>query len=173
MTETFRRTALQRTEHRMSAVARLSLRSAALLAILCSGAAAAQEAMLEQVRLVVPESRAIAAPVPRQVELFIDFAVVLQISGNVSVVVLGNADIADASVVAAGTIVLTGKAVGATNVLVLGNDGSVLSELHIQVAGHKPGTITIRRALRTSTYACTALSCQYSGNEPERLATSD
>jgi len=141
-------------------IARHALLAAGLVAVMCNVAAAAQAALPD--RPAVPPLTASPASPPesRQVDLLIDFAVILQIAGDVSVIVLGNSDIADASVVAAGTIALSGKAVGTTNVVVLGADGGVLAELRVEVAAHKPGSVTVRRALLPSSYACTASSCR-------------
>lgn len=163
MPKTMSWTAFDLAKHRLSGVAHLALWSAALLGFMDVGQASAQAARLGPVRLVAQQSAAQPAPVTRQVELLVDFAVVLRFAGDVSVVVLGNAEIADVSIVATGTIVLTGKTVGVTNVLVLGDDGSVTSELRVQVTGNAPGTVTVHRGLQSSTYACNALPCRQSG----------
>jgi len=144
----------------LRAVAYPVLLAAALSGGLCNGAVAAQEVVLSLPRLPPVIAPRIDTAVSRQVDLFVDFAVILQIAGDVSVIVLGNSEIADASVVAAGTVALTGKAAGTTNIMVLSPDGSVLSELRVQVTAHKPGTVTVRRALLPSIYACSASSCR-------------
>ena len=152
------------------ALARFATRCAsacALVVALCSGVAAAQDTAFEP-KPVVSVNVASSDDTLQQVMVFVDFAVVLQIAGDISVIVLGNSEIADASVAAAGTVVLTGKTIGTTNVMVLGPDGDVLSEFYVQVPGHKPGTVTVRRALLPNSYACTASSCHYSGTGPER-----
>ncbi|MFN4130065.1 MAG: pilus assembly protein N-terminal domain-containing protein [Paracoccaceae bacterium] len=154
-------------DHRLRVFVRHVAWCVTVFASLCSGVAAAQDASRKPTQVVA--ARIISDDrVSRQITVFADFAVVLQIAGDVSAIVLGNADIADASVVAARTIVLTGKAVGTTNVMVLGPDGEVLAEFYVQVPGHKPGTITVRRALLANSYVCTASSCKYSGTGPER-----
>lgn len=154
-----------RTVSQIAATVPLLLQAMALVAVLCTGAAAAQDAVLAAQPLrPLPQPSfdmaTVSAPQVRQVDLLIDFAEILRIEGDVSVIVLGNANIADASVIAAGTIVLTGKAVGTTNVVVMRPDGGILSEFRVQVGAHKPGAVTVRRGLRPSSYACTTSSCQ-------------
>lgn len=129
-----------------------------LLTLAGWGPAAAQEAKPRAARL--RDLTAPPAKAPGEVEVFIDFAVILQIAGEVSAIVVGNATIADAIVVAAGTIALTGKAVGTTNVVVLRPDGMVLSDLRVQVTARTPRTVTVRRAILASSYTCTSASCQ-------------
>lgn len=163
MSDTFRWSKSRAAPLLLPSIARPFTWCAVLACLSCGGVAAAQEPTLEPASMIVEASAATDVAVARQFELFIDFAVILQIEGDVSVIVLGNSEIADASVVAPGTIVLTGRAVGTTNVLVLGANGGVLSEIHIEVAGHKPGSVTVRRALLPSNYACTASSCRSSG----------
>lgn len=145
---------------------------AVLLAVLCAGPLAAQDALVDVVLL--RESPAAAPTVdpalPEQVAVFLDFAAVLSISGDVSTIVVGNANIADASVVATGSIAVTGKTVGTTNILLLQPDGRILSELRVQVVAQKPGTVTVRRAIQSSSYACTAASCQRSGGDADAAA---
>lgn len=144
---------------------RKAFRSALALGLagwLCGGPLAAQEAFLGAAALR-DTPRFPADPGPSTaLEVFLDFAMVLQITGDVAAIVVGNAAIADASVVAPGTIALTGKAVGTTNVVILQPDGVVLSEMRIQVIARKPGTVTVRRAILASSYACTSASCQRS-----------
>lgn len=143
-------------------IARTLVQAAGFAVVLACGPVAADNTMLKPVTLrqpIVPQDDSIAS---RQVEVFIDFAVILQIPGDVSTVVVGNSAIADASVIAAGTIALTGKSVGTTNIVLLQPDGRILTEVRVQVVADKPGTVTVRRAIMPSIYSCTPAACQRS-----------
>lgn len=155
------------------AFARCCLWSAVPALMWGGGPATAQEAVIEPTRMVVPASVTIGEVVPRRVEVTIDFATILRIPGDVSAIVLGNADIADATIVAGGAIALTGKALGTTNVMIIEPDGSMIVEIEVHVGGQKPGTVTVRRAMTSSSYSCTASSCQYNGNGPESVASAE
>lgn len=160
-----------RTPHRaaeccLPAIAWLAAPLALVIAII-NGPAMAQSVTASAATPTAVAAESTDDPVAQRVTVFVDFAAVVRIMGDVSAIVLGNADIADATLVATGTVVLTGKAIGSTNVMVLGLQGDVLSEFYVQVAGHKPGTVTVRRALLANSYLCTESSCQYSGKGPE------
>jgi len=163
MPKSHRRTILHSAKQLVGAM----MRAAALVLVTCTGAVSAQDAISVPAEPPPDAGPAGVTSESEQVDLVIDFAVILRIAGDVSVIVLGNSDIADASIVAGGTIALTGKAVGSTNIIVLGQDGDVLSEFQVQVAAYKPGTVTVRRALSPSSYACTGSSCQLFDSGPE------
>lgn len=91
--------------------------------------------------------------------LVVDFAMVLQVEGEIGSIVLGNAGIADALVTDGQMIVLTGKSVGMTNMIVLDTASRVLTQMTLQVSGRKPGTVVVRRALELQSYACSSGLC--------------
>lgn len=93
------------------------------------------------------------------VALVVDFAVVMQIDGDIGSIVLGNAAIADAMVADGRMIVVTGNSVGMTNMIVLDPGNQILAQLTLQVSGRKPGTVTVRRALEMQSYGCSSGLC--------------
>ena len=95
--------------------------------------------------------------------LLVDFAFLVQIDGEIGSIVLGNASIADAMVADGTMIVVTGKSEGMTNMIVLDATNQILAQMTLQVSGHKPGTVTVRRALELQSYACSTVLCR--GNE--------
>ena len=104
------------------------------------------------------------------VALIVDFAMVLQVEGEIGSIVLGNAGIADALFTDGQMIVLTGKSVGMTNMIVLDTGSRVLTQMTLQVSGRKPGTVVVRRALELQSYACSSGLCT-AGPEAETEVT--
>lgn len=147
-------------------------RGLALAMLLLTGSIAMAHGASDKTRTTqIPPEQVVGAAVERSVTLFTDFVVIVEVPGDVTTIVLGNADIADASLVSDGILALTGKAVGTTNIVILGLDGDVLAELQIQVATGKPGAVMVRRALTLSRYACTGSSCLRTDADTDSVAT--
>jgi len=104
-------------------------------------------------------SRSVAVDASDTMALVVDFAVVLQINGDIGSIILGNAAIADAMVADGRTIVLTGNSVGMTNMIVLDAGNQILAQFTLQVTGRKPDTVTVRRALEIQSYDCSSGLC--------------
>lgn len=133
--------------------------------------AASLPAMLhaEEVLVTFPSSLAASPSIgpgaSGSMALVVDFAVVMQIDGEIGSIVLGNAAIADAMVADGTMIVLTGKSVGMTNMIVLDSGNQILAQMTLQVSGRKPGTVTVRRALEMQSYGCSSGLCTGSSVE--------
>ena len=86
----------------------------------------------------------------------VDQARIIKLPERAVTVVIGNPLIADLSLQRNGLAVVTGKGYGATNVVVLDKDGSVLAEHDIEVQGPVDPTVVVFRgdAVR-ETYSCT------------------
>lgn len=145
--------------------------TALAIVLLTIGVASVHSASPEADTAQTPPEQVVGAAVEQSVTLFMDFVVIVEVPGDVTTIVLGNADIADASLVSDGILALTGKAVGTTNIVILGLDGDVLAELQIQVATGKPGAVMVRRALTLSRYACTESSCLRTDADTDSVAT--
>jgi len=104
-------------------------------------------------------SRSVAADASDTLALVVDFAVVMQIDGDIGSIILGNAAIADAMVADGRMIVLTGNSVGMTNMIVLDASNQILAQFTLQVTGRKPDTVTVRRALEIQIYDCSSGLC--------------
>ena len=140
---------------------RRALARAVLTATLSGPAAFAGDfEMAGGVREAEPVSVTIAPRLPDRVRLTVGFADLLRIEGGVSTIVLGNPDIADASPLDAGTVLLTGRAAGATNMIVLDESGAVLADLMLYVSARQPGTVTVHRALSSQVYSCATGICE-------------
>lgn len=85
----------------------------------------------------------------------VDQARIIKLPERAVTVVIGNPLIADLSLQHRGLAVITGKGYGATNVVVLDKDGSVLAEHDVEVQGPADPTVVVYRGLDRETYSCT------------------
>jgi hypothetical protein len=93
------------------------------------------------------------------ITVVLDQAQLVKLPDKVSTVVIGNPSIADASVQAGGTMVITGKGYGVTNVILLDRAGTVLMEKSVEVRGAGANVIVVYRGVDQFTYSCTPV-CQ-------------
>lgn len=88
------------------------------------------------------------------INVILDEARLIKMPDRVSTIVIGNPSIADAIVQASGWMVLTGKSQGATNVVALDRNGTILMEKTVEVQGSRDLVVVYRGAERNS-YSCT------------------
>ena len=84
----------------------------------------------------------------------LDQAKVLKIPDRTTTVVVGNPIIADISVQAGGTIVVTGKSYGITNLIAMDTRGTTLMEQIIEVRGPYEHVVVMYRGVERETYSC-------------------
>ena len=84
----------------------------------------------------------------------VDQTVTLKLTAPANSVVIGNAMVADVSVADARTLLVTGKAFGATNLTVLDRAGNTIYTNQLVVGGEPEDGITIVRAGGTYSYSC-------------------
>lgn len=104
----------------------------------------------------------------------VDRAKVFRMSRPASTVIIGNPSIADAAVEDDVTLVLTGRAFGVTNLIVLDLDGNPIVDETIVVRGHEENTVRIYRRSSRETMACAPV-CQSTltiGDDQPAFATS-
>ena len=89
------------------------------------------------------------------ITVMIDRAKVMRISAPAATVVVGNPAIADASIQDRQTIVLTGKIVGITNLVILDAKGQLIADELINVEKPDRGYVTVQRGGSRFTYSCT------------------
>ena len=92
------------------------------------------------------------------VTVVIDQAQLMQLPDRVGTIIIGNPLIADVSLQAGGTMVITGKGYGATNIIALDRNGATLMTTTIQVVGARDAVVVYRGVDRES-YSCTP-SCE-------------
>jgi Flp pilus assembly secretin CpaC len=82
-------------------------------------------------------------------------AKIVKIARPADTIVIGNPEIADASVQDATTIVLTGKGFGVTNLVILDADGSPIIDEQVVVTRDNPHSVRVYRRSDVQTMSCT------------------
>lgn len=93
------------------------------------------------------------------VTVTLDQAKVIRISAPASTIIIGNPSIADATLQDAQTLVLTGRAYGSTNMIILDESGEPISDTQLVVEAPTREMVTIHRGVVRNTVSCTPL-CQ-------------
>jgi Flp pilus assembly secretin CpaC len=113
--------------------------------------------------LVSCVAASLAAPVAHAeddfMQVFLNHAKVLKLDRPVAKVIVGNASVADATVADAKTIVLTGKAFGTTNLVLLDASGDAMLDERILVSIDEDNTLRLFRQTERTVYSCTP-SCE-------------
>ncbi|GHC67125.1 pilus assembly protein N-terminal domain-containing protein [Limoniibacter endophyticus] len=97
----------------------------------------------------------LATPAQAEINVTINKAAILRIGEAAETVVVGNPDIADATVQDARTIVLTGKNPGNTNIVVLNQHGNPIVDETIFVGNEQEGSVRIYRRAEKQVLSCT------------------
>jgi hypothetical protein len=107
--------------------------------------------------ILIDEKGQIAGPdmlyESRRIILGIDRAQLMRLDGAVGTIVIGNPVIADAAVYDQSTLVLTGKAFGETNIIILDSAGNILREAEVRV-GQPNDVVVVNRGANQTTYSC-------------------
>jgi hypothetical protein len=85
----------------------------------------------------------------------VDQTVAVKLASPANSVVVGNATVVDVTVHDASTLLITGKAFGSTNVMVLDRTGKAIWQTELAVTGGSDTSLTIVRGGNTNTYSCT------------------
>jgi Flp pilus assembly secretin CpaC len=88
------------------------------------------------------------------VQVAVDQATLIKLPEKVGTIIVGNPLIADVVVQAGGTVIITGKGYGATNLVALDRQGNVLMERLVQVGGPRDATVVVYRGIQRETYSC-------------------
>ena len=89
------------------------------------------------------------------ITVVIDRAKVMRLPAPAGTVIIGNPGIADANVHDRVTLVLTGKAVGLTNLVVLDAKGNPIADEVLSVSKSQEGLVTVQKAASRYSYYCT------------------
>jgi len=92
------------------------------------------------------------------VTVVLDQAQLMKLPDKVGTIIIGNPLIADVSLQAGGTMVITGKGYGATNIIALDRTGATLMTTSVQVVGPRDAVVVYRGVDRKS-YSC-APTCE-------------
>jgi Flp pilus assembly secretin CpaC len=88
-----------------------------------------------------------------------DHAQVLKLPPRATTIVIGNPMIADVTIQKNGSMVVTGKSYGTTNLIAQDPTGTVIGESLIKVEAAMDGVVVLQRGLERETYSCTP-QCQ-------------
>lgn len=109
--------------------------------------------------LAVPTGAALAEEGDEAMNVYLNQARVLKLDRNVSKVIIGSAEIADATVADAKTIVLTGKGIGTTNLVIFDDNDNAIFDQRILVSSDEGKTLRVYRSTARSLMNC-APSCE-------------
>ncbi len=84
----------------------------------------------------------------------IDEAALLRLPVPAAQIILGNPAIADVAIQDSKLLVVTGKAYGSTNVIVLDHKGDVITERRLTVVGNTAGRVTLFKGSARYSYQC-------------------
>ncbi len=96
-----------------------------------------------------------AADNPDILRVFMNQARILKLSRPVAKVIVGNANVADATVADAQTIVLTGRAYGTTNLVLLDAGGRPIVDKRVLVSIDEGNTVRMFKQTERTVYSCT------------------
>lgn len=97
----------------------------------------------------------ISAAQDDMLRVFMDHARILKLDRPVSKVIIGNSQVADATVADPKTIVLTGRSFGTTNIVLLDADGNAIVDERILVSIDEGNTVRVYRQTERSVLSCT------------------
>jgi Flp pilus assembly secretin CpaC len=126
----------------------VSRRSAAALAVMLGTTLGSQ----------VMASHALAADrADDMLKVYMNQARVLKLDRPVSKVIIGNAEIADATVADPKTIVLTGRAYGTTNLVLLDADGNAIADERVIVSIDEGNSVRVFKQTQRTVLSCTPM----------------
>jgi len=106
--------------------------------------------------LLVP--LAVPSPAAESISVVVDQAKLVKLPDKIATIVVGNPLIADVSLQPGGTMVVTGKSYGSTNIMAMDRQGTVLLDRIVQVEGSND-LVTVYRGIERESYSCTP-TCQ-------------
>ncbi len=92
---------------------------------------------------------------PTALRVQLDQAKIIKVPERTTTLVVGNPLIADVSVQPGGTLVVTGKSYGVTNLLAMDRAGQILLDSSIEVQGPGGNVVVVYRGIERETYSCT------------------
>lgn len=95
------------------------------------------------------------AAMAADITVSVNQAKILKLTRPADTIVIGSPSIVDASVQDATTIVLTGRAFGSTNLVILDSDGAPIVDQQVVVSRNEAGTVRIYRRAAIETLSCT------------------
>ncbi|WP_309083473.1 pilus assembly protein N-terminal domain-containing protein [Chelativorans sp.] len=107
------------------------------------------------------------------IRLVMNQAKIIKLARPADTVVIGNSQIADATVQDSTTIVLTGKGFGVTNVVVLDLDGQPVMDEQVVVSRQTVDSVRVYRRAAVQTLSCTPFCESSYKSEAERASEAE
>lgn len=107
------------------------------------------------------------------IEVTMNQAKIVKLSRAADTIIIGNPEIADASVQDASTVVLTGKGFGVTNLVILDDTGAPIIDEQVMVSRATASTLRIYRRASVQTLSCTPYCESSYKSEAERQSEQD
>lgn len=104
------------------------------------------------------------------IRVVINQAKIVKLARPADTIVIGNPNIADASVQDASTIVLTGKGFGVTNLVILDRDGMPIVDEQIVVSRSVADSVRVYRRANVQTLSCTPYCESSYKSEAEQMS---
>ncbi len=123
-----------------------------MVAALLSGRGEADGTQLRTSRAL--SSDLLAGAASASIGVTLDFARILTFAHPARTVVIGNPGIVDGTLSDEYTIVLTGKAIGTTNMIVLGEDGQEILNLAVNVVANGNQVTTVYHGTEQQIFSC-------------------
>lgn len=89
------------------------------------------------------------------INILMNQAKILKLSRPADTIIIGNPEIADASVQDSSTIILTGRGFGVTNIVVIDTDGMPLLDEQVSVSRATANSVRVFRRSAVQTLSCT------------------
>lgn len=89
------------------------------------------------------------------ISVLVNQAKIVKLARSADTIIIGNPEIADASVQDASTLVLTGKGFGVTNLVVLDAEGRPIVDEQVTVSRQSVNSVRIYRRAAVQTLSCT------------------
>jgi Flp pilus assembly secretin CpaC len=118
-------------------------------------------------------SLALPASAETGIEVVMNQAKIVKLTRPADTIVIGNPQIADASVQDSTTVVLTGKGFGVTNMVVLDSDGAPIVDEQIYVTRRDARSVRVYRRAEVQTLSCTPFCESSFKNEAERTSETE
>jgi hypothetical protein len=109
---------------------------------------------------LAPAGAALAGPVSVPVYVPMDNVTLVSFKQPVSTVYIGNPSIAELTVLDSKHVFVLGKRFGATNLIALGGDKTVMENDPVTVSSRQAQAVTVFRGEATYNYVCTGLHCE-------------
>lgn len=104
------------------------------------------------------------------IKIIMNQAKILKLERPADTIVIGNSEIADASVQDSETVVITGRGFGVTNLVVLDNDGNPVIDEQVTVSRQAADSVRVYRRSEVQTLSCTPFCESSHKNEAERTS---